>query len=358
MKLHFPSAKNDPFFPALKGKVDRLCRRHGLEASARRLLWIKFAVYAALFTAAYISLYYLPHRTTAGLCLHYILIGLSGILLAFNAAHDAVHRTFSKRRWVNDLIFTVSFNLQGVSAYLWRIRHIASHHVFPNVAGCDADIDDNPFIRLSASQPQRPAYRYQHLYATVLYAVYTVHWILFKDFLYLCKRQLANLKHIRHRPADVLDVVCWKAFYGWYMIAMPFLLLPYSGRQMALAVLSMHAVISIFFVLTLIISHLCMETAFPQADAQGALPHNYYRHQLAVSLDYHPRSRIANWIFGGFNAHAAHHLFPRLPHTAYPVITKAIQHTAKEYGCPYHELSIPKAIRSHYRYLKVTGNAA
>jgi hypothetical protein len=81
----------------------------------------------------------------------------------------------------------------------------------------------------------------------------------------------------------------------------------------------------LFFVLTLIISHLSLETDFPKADDQGYLPYDYYEHQLAVSLDYHPTSRLANWIFGGFNSHAAHHLFPGLPHTVYTIITPAIK---------------------------------
>jgi linoleoyl-CoA desaturase len=120
--------------------------------------------------------------------------------------------------------------------------------------------------------------------------------------------------------------------------------------------LMMHGVLSLFFVLTIIISHLCEETEFPLADKTGLLPYNFHQHQLAVSLDYHPRNYLANWIFGGFNAHAAHHLFPRLPHTCYPQLTKLIQRLARTHNYPYNQLSIPKAIGSHYRYLKRVGN--
>ena len=53
------------------------------------------------------------------------------------------------------MIQHLSFSLLGVSAYLWRMRHTRSHHVFPNVNGCDVDIDENPFVRLSPNQPWR-----------------------------------------------------------------------------------------------------------------------------------------------------------------------------------------------------------
>ncbi|WP_148043540.1 MULTISPECIES: hypothetical protein [unclassified Chryseobacterium] len=75
-------------------------------------------------------------------------------------------------------------------------------------------------------------------------------------------------------------------------------------------------------VVTLIISHLSLETDFPKADDNGYLPYDYYEHHLAVSLDYHLTSKLANWIFGGFNSYATHSLFPDLPHTVYTVITR------------------------------------
>lgn len=98
-----------------------------------------------------------------------------------------------------------------------------------------------------------------------------------------------------------------------------------------------------------------METAFPKVDEEGSLPFNYHEHQLSVSMDYHPKSKLANWVFGGFNSHSAHHLFPHIKHTLYTQITPFIQQKAKQYNLPYHELSILKAIQSHFLFLKKLG---
>ena len=57
------------------------------------------------------------------------------------------------------------------------------------------------------------------------------------------------------------------------------------------------------------------------------------------------------------NAHAAHHLYPKLPHTTYPEISALIEKKARAFNVPYNKLSIVDAIRSHYRFLKVMGNS-
>jgi linoleoyl-CoA desaturase len=287
--------------------------------------------------------------------LNYILLGLSGLLLAFNCSHDCVHNTFSNNKKLNSVIYYVTFNLQGVNSRLWKKRHIASHHLFPNVDGCDADIDNNPFIRLSESHKKKAIHKYQHIYASVLYCLYTLHWILIKDIIYLSKKELANLKNQTYSTMFIIELILLKVFYFSYLIIIPYILTDIPLPTIITGFFLMHFVISIFFVLTLIISHLTTETKFPKIDSDGFLPYDYYEHQLAVSLDYHPSNKIANWIFGGFNSHSAHHLFPKLPHTTYHLISPTIKSLATKHKLPYNEMNIIEAVISHYQYLKRLG---
>lgn len=344
-----------PFYTEL-GREVKLLLTPAVLQKARRVMLLKFLLYSAIYLSLYCSIY-IPfvHSNAALLMLNYVLLGLAGILLAFNCAHDCVHDTFSTNKKLNSLLFYWVFALQGVSGRLWKKRHIASHHIFPNVDGCDADIDDNPFMRLSPQHKLRSYQRYQHLYALLLYAVYTLHWIFVKDFMYLRKKNLANLRNQRYSPAFIAEFVLLKLGYMLLLIGLPAWLTAAPVMQVLTAFLLMHIVISLFFVLTLIISHLCMETQFPACDANGELPYDYYEHQLAVSLDYHPESTWANWIFGGFNSHTAHHLFPGLPHSVYTQITPLIRQKAAAYDLPYHEQTIPGAIRSHFKYLRRMG---
>jgi linoleoyl-CoA desaturase len=353
-KIKFSTGSSSVFFNSLNAEVEQKILNADLLAKAKKILWIKAVFYVLLHLSAYAVFLLVPHAEISSLVLNYVFIGLSGILLAFNVSHDACHEAFSKNKAVNFWLYHLSFNLQGPNAYLWKIRHTASHHLFPNVDGCDADIDDNPFIRLSPQHPLRKYQRYQHLYSILVYCAYTLHWFLFKDVLYLFKKRVANLVNKKHSLKGLLLFFFWKITYLFLLVILPV----WCGYPLATILLSffvMHVINSLFFIHVLIVTHFCMETQFPTTDDNGYLPHGYYIHQLATSLDYAPTSKICNWFLGGFNAHAAHHLYPKLPHTIYPEISRIIEQKAKEFNVQYNKLTLPVALRSHYRFLKMMG---
>jgi linoleoyl-CoA desaturase len=354
-KIKFRAGSSSTFFQSLDSEIGQLLRSTALLTKAKRKLWIKMIFYFGLHASAYCLLFFVPHKELPGLILTYVFIGVSGLLLGFNVSHDALHGSFSKNKRVNHWLYHLSFNIQGNNAYLWKIRHNSSHHIFPNVDGCDADIDDNPFIRLSPQHRLRNYQRYQHIYSFFVYCFYTLHWFLFKDALYMFKKNVANLQSKKHPPSQVVLFFAWKLLYLFMLLVLP-VLTGYSFAEVLLCFFIMHVVNSLAFIHFLIATHFCMETQFPVQDEQGFLPYDYYTHQLATSLDYLPHSKVCNLFIGGFNAHAAHHLYPKLPHTIYPEISGLIEQKAKEFKMPYNKLSLWGAIRSHYRYLKLMGN--
>ncbi len=323
---------------------------------AKTLIKVKLLFYAFIYILFFISIFSPAVYTNQyTLIIAYCFFGLSGILFAFNASHDATHEVLFDKKIFNVILHYMVFNLQGVNATLWKKRHIRSHHLFPNVDGCDADIDDNPFIRLSKQHKLKKMHKFQHLYAPFIYCLYTLHWILIKDFVYLKKTRVANMTDLTYTTSFKIEVILLKLGYFFLLIGLPYLFTEASLGQILIAFFCMHFFISIFFVLTLIISHLTMETVFPIANENGTLPFDYHQHQLAVSMDYHPKSKVANWIFGGFNAHSAHHLFPNMQHTLYAEISPSIKKIALKHGLAYNELPIHKAILSHFRFLKKLG---
>lgn len=353
-KIKYCTGSTSPFFSALNKEVEALIMANNYLPKARRRLWLKMIFYFSLHASSYILLYSLDHISLLSLISNYVFVGLTGMLLAFNVSHDACHETFSKNRHVNYWLYHISFNMQGTNAYLWKVRHTASHHLFPNVDGCDADIDNNPMIRLSPQHPLRKYQRLQHIYSFFLYMIYTLHWIFFKDILYLTKKRLANLNDKIHSVREWILFFSWKIVYIFLLLILP-VVLGYPFERILISFLIMNCINSLFFIHSLIATHLCMETQFPKADVNGYLPGDYYVHQLATSLDYSPTSKFYNWIFGGFNSHAAHHLYPKLPHTIYPYITPLIEQKAKEFNIRYNKLTLVEAIKSHYRYLKIMG---
>jgi len=139
------------------------------------------------------------------------------------------------------------------------------------------------------------------------------------------------------------------------MIVLPYYLLGFSLSEILWAYLLMIVVGSNIFIYTLVTTHFTMETEFPTANAKGELPYSFAEHQLMVSMDYHPTNPVASFLFGGFNSHAAHHLFPTLPHTIYPKVTPIIVDKALNYNYQYNVLTLWHAIASHFRYLKKLG---
>lgn len=280
------------------------------------------------------------------------LFGASSLLLAINIAHDAAHHALTPYRWLNRAVQTASFTLLGANAYLWRLRHVKSHHNFPNVNGRDIDIDDTAFLRLSPNQPRRRYHRYQHLYAPFFFWLVDIHTVFFQDFVYLFKRRLANMEDIRHpRREYVMFFVC-KLAYLALMVFIPIAVLDLPAWQIVLGWLVMSFIMSTIFISLLIGTHFCEQAEFPEVDDNGQLRTGWATHALITSLDWNPESRLANFFVGGANAHAAHHLFPGVCHIHYPAITRIIRHTAAEYGVRHNVTSFWGMMGSHFRFLK------
>ncbi len=151
----------------MRARVAAYFEANGLDRFGGRAIAIKAVAYPAITAGLYVLI--LSNRLSGlPLLLVAFLFGISSILTAFNLAHDAAHNALFPSRRLNAAIYFLTFNLQGANAHLWKLRHIGSHHVFPNVEGGDADLDDNGMLRMSAGTPWRPRYRYQHLYAPAL----------------------------------------------------------------------------------------------------------------------------------------------------------------------------------------------
>jgi linoleoyl-CoA desaturase len=347
--------QEDVFFKTLNLRVQAHLKQHQLSNYGDWAMFFKALFYVILHVSLYILVLFgdfSPLMRLICACLY----GISGLLVAYNISHDACHHSLSPYKKFNRIVYFLTFNLQGTDAYLWQMRHIHSHHLFPNVDGCDADIDANAFIRLSPSHPLRSFHRYQHWYAPFFYAIYTLYWVVVKDWVYLCKRELANLHDIKHPISMILLFVANKILYFTITLFVPYWVLKISFSQILFGFVIMHVANGLFFIATLITTHFTDETDFPVRDEAGYIPRSWAGHQLATAMDYHPTNGFVNFLLGGFNAHAAHHLFPHICHIHYTKISEIIQQTAKEFKQPYHQTTFVKAIGAHFKYLKKMGN--
>ena len=212
--------QDDLFYKALRARVTTYLRSRPNEGFGNWLMVLKGSLFLTLYWGVYATIL-LGGFSAQNVVLLYGLLGMLGLLVAFNLSHDAVHGTLTRFPKFNKAIYYLSFNPLGTDAYLWQIRHLKSHHLYPNVDDCDADIDSNFLIRLSPNRPLLPHHRWQHVYAPFLYAFYTLQWVFIKDLSYLFRKNLANLRQIKHPWVEVLGFFLFKAFYFWYLIYVP-----------------------------------------------------------------------------------------------------------------------------------------
>jgi linoleoyl-CoA desaturase len=346
--------RQDQFYLSLRAQVQKYLSYTRQDGFATPLLWVKAMIYMAIFMGLYGMLY----RTGLSgwqIWASWAGLGLTGVLMGLNVSHDAAHSSFFRNKSWNNLLYYASFSLLGANAYLWKLRHVQSHHLFPNVDECDADIDDNPLIRLSPQKEWHWYHRYQHWYAPLVYPFYSLIWVFIKDFVLLNKRKLANLRGIRHDQGQIWGFYLAKAAYLLAFIVAPAIWSHHSISEVLGGFLWMHLVSGSAFIYMLAPSHFSEGCVFSKLDKEGSLPGSWSRHQVITSVDYHATSTWANWIFGGFNAHAAHHLFPGISHAHYPAISIMIREAADKFGVPYRDLSWLQVLAAHFRYLKQMG---
>ena len=117
----------------------------------------------------------------------------------------------------------------------------------------------------------------------------------------------------------------------------------------------MHMLMSALLLFTFLISHYVENVQFSSVSDEGRVEWSWARHQVNVSVDFHADETWAAWLFGGFNTHVAHHLFPNLSHVHYRHITRLIRSKLKAHGIPYRSVTFIGGVVSHVKLLKQLG---
>ncbi len=342
----------DDFFIKLHREVEEKVLGND---SLRRRNIIKSIFLLVLYMAFYSGILIFGNSTPL-LFTFYILSGFAMIVLFINAFHDAVHGAIFKKPKYNDW-FTYTLELFGSNKWLWTKRHISLHHPYPNVPDWDSDIKQSDIVRIFPNSPLLSVHRYQHIYMWLIYPLYTLNWLYIRDFRDFFGTKDNYVKRVAAIPkAEVYRLFAAKAFNLFYLLALPMMVLNQPWYAVLTAWLAMHLTASILGVIALVSTHVDEEAVFPIPDEGGRIHSTWAEHQMIVTKDFSADSRLANFLYGGFTHHVAHHLFPGVGHTYYPYITPIIKKYAAEYGLPYTNYPFYVAIRSHFRMLRNRGS--
>jgi linoleoyl-CoA desaturase len=343
----------DAFYNTLKQRVYKHLEEKGKSRFANRHFYIKALVLFFFYVLCYSLTLTLQDSNLA--LLFYVLMGPLAILMGLNIAHDAAHGVASANPRINKLLL-LTFDILGANSYMWRNRHIHSHHSYPNILHQDADLKQNAAVRIFPHDKLRKAHRFQHFYTPFLYLVYTLNWLLHRDFADFTKKQIGSFKNKRTPKAEIFKLVFFKLVYFSYILLLPLMFSNLSVGQVITGYLVMNALAGITITLALVPAHVASTSHFPLPNEDGVMPHSWSRHQMLTTTDYATDNLVINWMMGGFNHHIVHHLFPNISQVHYKELTAILKETAKEFNIPYnYEKSIINAYLSHFKLLKNNG---
>jgi len=342
----------DDFFKKIRKEVNETVLK---KTSLYRFNIIKSLGLVVVFFLFY-SCILLFGNSTPLLFLFYILCGITMIVLFINAFHDAAHGALFKKSRHNEWFMYV-LELFGGNHWLWARRHINLHHAYPNIPDWDVDIKQSDIIRIFPNSPLFNYHKYQHIYMWFIYPLYSLNWIYIRDFKdFFGKKDNYVKKVVEKIPTiEIYKMFAAKIINLGYMLFVPIWFLSQPWYIVLGGWFAMHMFGSALGVVALVSTHVDEDAHFPVTDEEGNLSATWAMHQMIVTKDFSTNSKLANFLYGGFTHHVAHHLFPGVGHTYYPYITPIIRRYAEEYDLPYTSYPFYHAVRSHFRMLKEKG---
>src|SRR5579863_758516 len=340
-------------FPkVLRRRLDNFFSDRRMSPKADRTMWIKIALGLAVLGGSWIALYAFNPDAWKFVAL-YLLGGLAQTFLLLNIAHDSNHNAISSVRSVNKALNYV-FDLCGINSYMWRILHHRGHHSCINLHGEDDALTGRRVLRFTPHEPRARLHRWQHIYALLLYALFSLDYVFLRDLECFFFPSHGYLKRTRHPAREYVILFLGKGFYLTYMLILPVVLLGKSPLLVALAFVLSHLIIGMTVALVFQTTHVIDSTYFP-ADRNEF--DNWIHHIFATTADYATETPLVGWLVGGLNHHIVHHLCTFVCHTHYAPLTRIVKQTAEEYGVPYRQHpTMTQAIKHHLILLKQLGN--
>lgn len=351
-RLKFIDTKNSQFFATVKRNVDQYFKENNLSKNANALMIFKSIfffggvwVFYGLILSQNFSLW-----TMLALAM---LMGVFKAASAFNISHDAMHGAYSSKEWVNNLL-AYTFNILGANISVWVVSHNIVHHTFTNIEEHDEDLIVAPgLIRLTAGDKKSKIQRFQHLYAFFLYGFASLSWVLRKDYMKMFQDKIGQHVTNHYTTRDYVELFVYKAINYAIFIVIPLVVLDVTWWQFLIGFVAMHFAMGFTLGLVFQLAHVVEETSFPATNESGNIEEAWAVHQMCTTANFGMDSFLTSFICGGLNFQVEHHLFPKVCHIHYPVISKIVKETAESMGVPYlYNDTFFTALQSHYHVLK------
>jgi len=362
--------RNDPrpFRDALDKRVKEYFTCNGIAQTGDRRLYIKTATLLASFALVYLGIiswsslasFALVHLGISwsspaliSVCL-FVPLGLLTAMIGFNIMHDGAHGSYSTSSLVNTLAAR-SADVCGLSSYLWNYKHNIQHHTYTNVEGEDDDIDFGKALRVHKGKPLHWYHKFQYIYGGGLYALTSLNWLLYGDYV-----KWFSKRNAKKTTQDHLVFWLGKLSHLTIFCFIPIYCIGLSHALLGFALFHMTLGLTLAYVFQM--AHVVEETSFitPSNETdKSIIESEWMLHQVHTTANFAMKNKVISWFVGGLNYQIEHHLYPKISHIHYPKISSIVQQTCKEFNIRYNAFpTYMDALRSHFRLLKKMGTVA
>ena len=341
------------FYQTLNQRVAHYFKSNGVDPKVDILTFCRY-IFICFFSVYFWYMCISVHATNTVLSL--IIAAVSGLftaLVAMTVGHDGNHYAITHKPWVWTACFFCSGSLTGYSSLSWRYQHTYGHHMYTNIDGADPDIHTNlsgPDIRrIKPRQSWFPTYRIQHLYMPIVYPFLSFK-MKFEDFhtFYVMKKAT-----IRINPLTTFQFVMFigeKVVHVLLRFILPYLFV--SLFSVILLNLVADIVTGLWQAVISQITHVNSMVEWPEEKYEKP----WAEMQVATTVDFATDSWFWSMLTGTVNHQVAHHLFPGVLQTYYPVITPIVKQTCAEFGIQYNaQPTLWDAVLMHFGYLNIMG---
>lgn len=353
-KPKFSASSND-FSKVLRQRINAYFKDNNIGQKANTAMHIRTVLLLALWIGSYAVLIGVEMPVAVSY-LVWAVLGVSIVWVTINIGHDVIHGAYTSKKWLKNML-SHTFNLNGASAYMWKISHNQAHHSFTNLHGHDEDISPAPFIRISPHTEYLKVQKFQHIYSFFFYGFATISWLLAKDYVQFFGNHINNYDGKKHPSIEYLYLFLYKALAIAIFFVIPMMVLPYHWGHILGGYLLMHFIAGLYLAIIFMLAHAVEEVHFPLPKTTGLVENDWAIHQMATTANFATKSPLASFLSGGLNLQVEHHLFPNIATVHYRAISGIVKTTAREHGVPYYEYpTFWSALRSHYHFLKKLGS--
>jgi len=177
-----------------------------------------------------------------------------------------------------------------------------------------------------------------------------------RDFLDFTRNTFGEKIIKTHPTKEYIKLIFFKTYFIIAMVVLPHYILGLSLSIVLLGFMIFHLCAGITVSCALVSAHIGDTQEFPSPNDNGEMDHDWATHQTLVTADFCTSNSFITFIFGGFNHHVFHHLFPKISHIHYPNLTPLLIKVSKKHDKKYlviQEFSM--VLKSHLSMLKKQG---